>query len=155
ASRSSYWGNTLFTVVADHESKSIGNQLVPIFSFHIPGFIAGGPVQPRIVSRLASQVDLLPTTLSLMGFRATLPTTGIDQSRRDLEGPGHAMMQFNENAAWRVGDRVAILMPHHPVREFRIAGTELLPVPTDPEFARDALAEAQLPIQAYQERWYN
>lgn len=155
ASRSAYWANTLFTVVADHESRSVGNQLVPIFSFHIPGFIAGGPVQPRIVSRLASQMDLLPTTLSLMGLPSTVPATGIDQSRTDLDGPGHAMMQFNENAAWRVGDRVAVLMPHQPVREYRIAGTELLPVPTDPDFARDALAEAQLPIQAYQEHWYN
>jgi phosphoglycerol transferase MdoB-like AlkP superfamily enzyme len=155
AARSAYWSNTLFTVVADHESRSIGDQLVPIFSFHIPAFIAGGPVQPRIVSRLASQIDLLPTTLSLMGLRTTLPVTGIDQSRTDLSGPGHAVMQFNENAAWRVGDRVAILMPHHPVREFRIAGRALLPVATDPDFARDALAEAQLPIQAYQEHWYN
>lgn len=155
ASRSPYWANTLFTVVADHESRSIGAQLVPIFSFHIPAFIAGGPVHPRIVTRLASQLDLLPTTLSLMGLRTTLPATGIDQSRTDLKGPGHAMMQFNENAAWRVGDRLAVLVPHKPVREFRIVGTDLLPVPADPEFARDALAQAQLPIEAYQEGWYH
>jgi phosphoglycerol transferase MdoB-like AlkP superfamily enzyme len=155
AAGSAYWANTLFAVVADHESKSIGAQLVPIFSFHIPGFIAGGPVSPRIVHRLASQIDLLPTTLSLMGLKVTLPATGIDQSRTDLVGPGHAIMQFNENAAWRVGERVAILIPHQPVREFRIAGTELLPVPADPEFTRDALAQTQLPIRAYKEHWYN
>ncbi|MEO8225763.1 MAG: LTA synthase family protein [Gammaproteobacteria bacterium] len=154
AARSSYWSNTLFTVVADHESKSIGAQLVPIFSFHIPGFIAGGPVKPRIVSRLASQIDLLPTTLSLMGLSLTLPATGIDQSRTDLDGPGQAVMQFNENAAYRVGDRLTILMPHQPVRQFRIEGAELLPVPTDQDFARDALAQAQLPIEAYREHWY-
>ncbi|MEO7385647.1 MAG: LTA synthase family protein [Gammaproteobacteria bacterium] len=154
ASQSPYWANTLFTVVADHESKSIGTQLVPIFSFHIPAFIAGGPVQPRIVSRLASQVDLLPTTLSLMGLDVVIPATGIDQSRTDLAGPGHAMMQFNEDAAWRVGDRVAILMPHQPVREFRIFGEALLPVEIDPDFALDALAQSQVPIQAYREGWY-
>lgn len=154
ASASDYWADTLFTVVADHESKSIGSELVPIFSFHIPGFIAGGPIEPRVVTRLASQVDLLPTTLSLMGLTVTLPATGIDQSRTDLTGPGHAVMQFNENAAYRLGDRVSILIPHQPVRQFRIAGTELLPVPTDPEFARDALAQSQVPIQAYREHWY-
>ncbi len=154
AARSDYWSNTLFTVVADHESRSIGSELVPVFNFHIPGFIAGGPVEPRIVARLASQIDLLPTTLSLMGLTVTLPATGIDQSRTDLDGPGHALMQFNENAAWRVGDRVAILLPHHPVREFRVAGRELVPVPTDPEFARDALAQTQVPIRAYAGRWY-
>ncbi len=154
ASQSGYWANTLFTVVADHESRSIGKQLVPIFSFHIPAFIAGGPVKPRIISRLASQIDLLPTTLSLMGLEVTLPATGIDQSRMDLQGPGRAVMQFNENAAYRVGDRLAILVPHRPVQEFRIVGTDLHPVPTDPDFAKDALAQAHLPIQAYREHWY-
>jgi phosphoglycerol transferase MdoB-like AlkP superfamily enzyme len=154
AARSPYWANTVFTVVADHESRSIGQQLVPIFSFHIPGFITGGPVKPRIVSRLASQIDLLPTTLSLMGLRVTLPATGIDQSRTDLEGPGSAVMQFNEDAAYRVGDRVAILMPRQPVRQFRIEGTELVPVAPDPDFELDALAQAQLPIQAYRGKWY-
>ncbi|MSR09341.1 MAG: hypothetical protein EXR82_07430 [Gammaproteobacteria bacterium] len=29
-----------------------------------------------------------------------------------------------------------------------------LPVPTDPEFARDALAQSLLPFQAYQGKWY-
>ncbi|MEO8223882.1 MAG: LTA synthase family protein [Gammaproteobacteria bacterium] len=154
AAGSPYWRNTLFTVVADHESRTVGTQLVPIFSFHIPGFITGGPVQPRIVGRLASQIDLLPTTLSLMGLGVTLPATGMDHSRTDLVGPGHAMMQFNEDAAWRVGDRVAILMPHKPVQQFRIEGTELLPVAEDPDFSRDALAQSQLPIQAYKGRWY-
>lgn len=154
AARSPYWKNTVFTVVADHESKSIGSQLVPIFSFHIPGFITGGPVKPRLVSRIASQIDLLPTTLSLMGLTVTLPATGIDQSRTDLDGPGHAVMQFNENAAYRVGDRLNVLLPHQPVRQFRIAGSRLIPVPTDPEFARDALAQSQVPIQAYRENWY-
>ena len=154
AARSPYWKNTVFTVVADHESKSIGSQLVPIFSFHIPGFITGGPVRPRIVSRIASQIDLLPTTLSLMGLTVELPATGIDQSRTDLAGPGHAVMQFNENAAYRVGDRLNILLPHQPIRQFRIAGQQLVAVPTDPELARDALAQAQVPIHAYREHRY-
>jgi phosphoglycerol transferase MdoB-like AlkP superfamily enzyme len=154
AAGSAYWKNTVFTVVADHEKNTIGPQLVPVFSFHIPAFITGGPVQPRIVTRLASQIDLLPTTLSLMGLTATLPATGIDQSRTDLEGPGQAVMQFNDNVAYRVGERVAILMPHQPVQQFRVAGASLIPVPTDPDFARDALAQTRLPLAAYRGNWY-
>jgi len=154
AARSPYWANTVFSLMADHESKSVGEQLVPIFSFHIPAFITGGPVKPRIISRLASQIDLLPTTLSLMGLAVPLPATGIDQSRNDLDGPGRAIMQFNDSAAYRVGDQVAILMAHQPIRQFRIAGHELLPVRGDPDFARDALAETLLPVLAYQGNWY-
>jgi len=154
AARSPYWADTVFSLVADHESKSTGKQLVPVFSFHIPGFITGGPVKPRIVSRLASQIDLLPTTLSLMGLAVPLPATGIDQARTDLEGPGKAVMQFNDNAAYRVGDRVAILMAHQPIRQFQVVGNELLPVPTDHDFALDALAQTLLPVKAYQANWY-
>ena len=154
AAASGYWQNTVFTLVADHEKNTIGPQLVPVFSFHIPAFITGGPVQPRIVTRLASQIDLLPTALSLMGLRVTLPATGIDQSRTDLNGPGEAVMQFNDNVAYRVGERVAILMPHQPVQQFSVAGASLVPVPTDPEFARDALAKTRLPLAAYRGNWY-
>lgn len=154
AARSPYWGNTVFAVMADHESQSIGTQLVPIFSFHIPAFITGGPVKPRIVERLASQVDLLPTTLSLMGLSLSLPATGIDQSRTDLVGPGKALMQFNDHAAYRVGDRVAILAPHQSIRQFRVANNDLVPVPTDNDFAREALAQTQFPVEAYQHDFY-
>ena len=154
AARSAYWKDTVFTVVADHEKNTTGPQLVPIFSFHIPGFITGGPVQPRIVTRLASQIDLLPTTLSLMGLGVTLPATGIDQTRTDLVGPGHAVLQFNDNAAYWVGERVAILLPNLPVRQFQVRGETLVPVESDPDFARDALAQTLLPIQAYRGNWY-
>ncbi|MEZ5565654.1 MAG: LTA synthase family protein [Gammaproteobacteria bacterium] len=154
AASSSYWPSTVFTLVADHESRTIGNQLVPIFSFHIPGFITGGPVEPRIVKRLASQIDLLPTALSLMGIETTLPAPGIDQSRHDLKGPGLAIMQFNDNQAYRVGDRVAMLAPHQPIRQFTVSGNELVPAPADGEFARDALAYSLLPILAYRDDWY-
>lgn len=154
AAQSAYWPSTVFTLVADHASRSIGDQLVPVFSFHIPGFITGGPVEPRIVTRLASQIDLLPTALSLMGIEAIVPLPGLDQSRLDLHGPGRAIMQFNDNEAYRVGDQVAVLVPRQPIRQFRVAGQDLVPVPVDPQFARDALAWSLLPIVAYKEDWY-
>lgn len=154
ATRSPYWSNTVFTLVADHASRTIGPQLVPVFAFHIPGFITGGPVEPRIVTRIAGQIDLLPTALSLMGVEATLPAPGIDQSRTDLVGPGRAIMQFHDNEAYRVGDRVAVLEPRQPVRQFQVVGDDLKPVPVDPDFARDALAYSLLPIIAYEQDWY-
>lgn len=154
ATRAPYWESTVFTLVADHASQTIGHQLVPVFSFHIPGFITGGPVEPRIVTRIAGQIDLLPTELSLMGIEATLPAPGIDQSRADLEGPGQAIMQFHDSAAYRVGDRVAVLEPQQPIRQFQVVDGDLKPAPVDPDFAKDALAYTVLPIIAYQKDWY-
>jgi phosphoglycerol transferase MdoB-like AlkP superfamily enzyme len=154
AARSPYWADTLFMVVADHESKAYGAGLVPIFSFHIPGFIAGGPVEPRIVSRIASQTDLVPTALSLMGLTVRIPATGIDQSRTDLAGPGMAMMQLYDDAAYRVGNDVEILVPEQPPRHFIVRGETLAAAPPDTELERDALAHAQWPVMAYESGWY-
>lgn len=154
AQASPYWGNTLFMVVADHESKSFGDGLVPIFSFHIPAFIAGGPVQPHVVSRLASQTDLVPTVLSLMGLSLRIPATGIDQSRTDLAGPGRAIMQLYDNAAYRVGNDVVILVPDEPPRHFTISGQSLIAAAPDAELERDALAHTQWPVMAYEAGWY-
>ena len=155
ASHAHYWENTVFMLVADHESKTIGPQLVPIFSFHIPAFITGGVVQPRVISRLASQIDLLPTVLSVMGLSPVIPATGIDQSRTDLVGPGRAIMQFNDSAAYRVGDDVVILMPRRPIEQFKVVGQDLVPVATDVELSRDALAHSLLPLLAYRGHWYH
>lgn len=151
---SPYWENTVFTVVADHASRTLGEELVPVLGFHIPGFITGGPVAPRVVSRLASQIDLLPTTLSLMGLSVEIPATGLDQSRTDLVGPGYAVLQFNDNAALWVGDEVLMRAPGVPARQFRVEGNTLVAVATDPELAADAVAMSMLPLYAYAGHWY-
>lgn len=154
AAQSGYWANSLFLVVADHESRVSGDGIVPIFSFHIPAFIAGGPVQPRIVTRLASQIDLLPTALSMMGVAADIPAAGIDQSRTDLVGPGRAIMQFHDTAAYRVGDDVVVLAPGQAPSQYAVNGQTLVPAQSNTELVHDAQAITQLPVMAYQRGWY-
>jgi phosphoglycerol transferase len=154
AAQSDYWANSLFMVVADHESRVSGSGIVPIFSFHIPAFIAGGKVEPRIVTRLASQIDLLPTALSMMGIAADIPAAGIDQTREDLVGPGRAIMQFHDTAAYRVGNDVVVLAPGQTPSQFTVQGQTLVPAAIDSELVRDAQAITQYPVMAYQRGWY-
>lgn len=42
AMASAYWKDTVFLVVADHDSRVFGKDLVPIDNFHIPALILGG-----------------------------------------------------------------------------------------------------------------
>ena len=44
---SPYWENTVFLVVADHDSRVFGKNMVPIGNFHIPGLILGGGIESR------------------------------------------------------------------------------------------------------------
>lgn len=104
-----YWHNTLFLVVADHDTRVYGNDLVPVQKFHIPGLILGANLSPRTIEAVASQIDLTPTLLSLAGVSAYLPTLGQDLSNTSQAPANRAMMQFGDNYGWLQGDQFTVL----------------------------------------------
>jgi phosphoglycerol transferase MdoB-like AlkP superfamily enzyme len=106
AKKSPYWRDTVFVVVADHDIRVRGDSLVPIERFHIPGLILGADIKPRVVKTVASQIDLPPTLLSLLGISAVHPMPGRDLTQEPEGLPGRAMMQYNENYAWMEGNQV-------------------------------------------------
>jgi len=115
AKNSPYWKDTVFLIVADHTSHAGGDSLVPINDFHIPGLILGADIQARSVLTIASQIDLAPTLLSLMGVSSSHPMIGRDLTLAEqFQAPGRALMQFSDNFALLQGDEVTILQPGHP-----------------------------------------
>ena len=81
AQASDYWENTVFLVVADHNSRVYGSELIPVERFHIPGLIMGGSITPGVFKPVASQIDLAPTLLSLIGVATEHPMIGHDLTR--------------------------------------------------------------------------
>ena len=156
AMASPYWKDTVFLVVADHDSRVFGKDLVPVANFHIPGLILGADIAPRRDPRIVSQVDLAPTLLSLIGIGDATPMTGQDLTDPDRLKPGRAMMQYDRNFAWRVGDDVVILQPGKPVAGFRYdaATDRLLPAAASAQMARTALAHALWGTEAYEQGQY-
>ena len=110
AKRQDYWKDTVFLIVADHDNRVYGNSLVPIKKFHIPGLIPGADIQPKRIPTIASQVDLGPTLLSLLGVSSDHPMIGRDFARDDAT-PGRALIQFNDYFAWLEGENATILRP--------------------------------------------
>src|SRR5690606_22042531 len=94
AKSSSYWQDTVFLVVADHDSRVHGANLVPLRHFHIPALILGADIQPRHDDRVISQIDLPTTLLSLAGIQGDHPMIGHDLTQA---GGGRAMMQYGDN----------------------------------------------------------
>jgi len=155
AKQSPYWDNTIFLIIADHSDRVYGDELVPINLFRIPALIVGGPVNPQHISRIASQIDMLPTLLSLMGIESVNPAIGLDQMRTDLSDfPGRAVMQYADKQAYMEGDRVAILQRDLPAVEYRYESNKLIPVKADPEFLSYATARANWPFYAYKNHLY-
>jgi phosphoglycerol transferase MdoB-like AlkP superfamily enzyme len=154
AKQADYFERTVFLVLADHDTRVYGADLVPIEKFHIPAFVIGPGVTPARVDMLASQVDLPPTVLGLLGLETEHPMTGRDLMRVPPGTPGHAIMQYDLTHAYRVGDQVVVHQPYLPARQFAVTASGLRRETLDPELAREALAHVQVPADLYRERRY-
>jgi phosphoglycerol transferase MdoB-like AlkP superfamily enzyme len=164
AKRSDYWNETVLLVVADHDTRVYGNDLVPIDKFHIPGVILGAGIDPRKIASVVSQIDLAPTLLSLLGVDSEHPFVGRDLTRTlpEFGSDGvalkpRAMMQFDRNFAWLEEDRATILLPDGSAKQFAYDNStrQLRPEPfAHPDVARDALANVLMASWLYREQRY-
>jgi phosphoglycerol transferase MdoB-like AlkP superfamily enzyme len=157
AKKHAYWKDTVFLIVADHDSRVYGNSLVPIKKFHIPGLILGADIKPKRVNTIASQIDLGPTLLSLMGVSSAHPMIGRDFAR-DSTTPGRALIQFNNYFAWLEGPSATILRPgQSPLSGRYDALTGVLDIDTGtPDKAKvdKAMAHVIMPSLLYREQKY-
>ncbi|QUJ69575.1 LTA synthase family protein (plasmid) [Photobacterium sp. GJ3] len=111
AKQSDYWKDTVFIVIADHDARAEGNVPVPVDRFHIPALILGSDIQPRQDDRLASNIDMAPTLLSLIGADNTSPMIGHDLTKPLAPEFQRAMMQFDKNFGYLTRDKLVVLQP--------------------------------------------
>lgn len=154
AKTSSYWDDTVFLVVADHNSRVYGDSLIPIDRFHIPGLVLGGGIKPSRYTRIASQIDLAPTLLSLIGVDTVNPMPGRDLTALKDDVPGRAMMQFNAINAYMEENKVAILRRDLAPETFLYESGQLVSTDNDDELQRKALAFVTWASHTYQQRAY-
>lgn len=156
AKQSDYWDDTVFLVVADHNSRVYGADIVPVDRFHIPALILGASITPADFSEVASQIDLAPTLLSLINVAAEHPMIGHDLSRPNAESAtGRAIMQFNSKQAYMQGDQVVVLQKDMPARQFLYRNQHLEPqAGVEPALLRLAQAHSIWSSAAYENALY-
>ena len=68
-SKSKPWfKDTVFVIVADHCASVAGKTKLPVAKYHIPLFLYAPDMLPaRHYNRLASQIDIVPTLLDVLG----------------------------------------------------------------------------------------
>ncbi|WP_439239708.1 LTA synthase family protein [Lonepinella sp. BR2919] len=94
AKKAEYWNDTIFLIIADHDSRVGGASLVPVQHFHIPALILGKNIEPKRDPRLVSQIDMPTTLLSLIGVSGNYPMLGYDLTKP--EDPNRALMQYDK-----------------------------------------------------------
>jgi phosphoglycerol transferase MdoB-like AlkP superfamily enzyme len=69
ASSKPWFKNTIFVIVADHNGGSAGETSLPTWRYKIPLIIYGPHIiEPAVISKLSSQIDLIPTIFSIMNW---------------------------------------------------------------------------------------
>lgn len=156
AKSSNYWQDTVFLIVADHNSRVYGADIVPVERFHIPGLILGGSISPARFEQVASQIDLGPTLLSLIGVACEHPMIGRDLTRPEMQfTDGRAIMQFNGAQAYMQGNQIVILQKSLPAQQFTYRDARLFPAEqTDNKLISRAIAHSAWSSLAYEKSLY-
>ncbi len=133
-----YYKDTIFVVVADHNIRVYGDDVVPVNMFHIPALILGEGIKAQHYSQLASQPDILATALDYLGRDFTYPILGHSIFSKDKTNLN--LMQFNETYALRIDNQIAIIQPNQPAKTYAYKAEHLHPMPHNVTLERDALA---------------
>jgi phosphoglycerol transferase MdoB-like AlkP superfamily enzyme len=133
-----YYKDTIFVVVADHNIRVYGDDVVPINMFHIPAMIIGEGVEAKEYNDLTSQPDVLATAIDYLGKDLTYPILGhsiFSDKKKNIN-----LMQFNETYALRVDNQVAVVQPNQPAQTFEYKDEHLVASKHNLELEKDALA---------------
>ena len=150
--------NSVILVVADHDARVMGESLVPIERFHIPGFIISPDIAPKQDDTLVSQIDLAPTLLSLLGIDLPNPMIGQDLTQLSVDYQGRVMMQYANNQAFVYHDRAVVLQADKKPVLFTVKDMQLdsaIESTAGGQILIDtALAHAQFASWAYDQQKY-
>ncbi len=110
ARQAPYFDNTLFVFVGDHGVHLRGNELIPIDEYIVPAlFLAPKHVAAGRVSAVASQMDLPPTIMGMVGGDYRSAFLGRDVLKAPTEEP-RAMVIYNKKRYGIVTDRELIVL---------------------------------------------
>ena len=154
AKKEAFFKNTIFVVIADHNTRVYGNEIVPIDKFRILGLMIGPNIPKMKYKKVASQIDILPTVLHFTGKTFNHLLIGNDLMEKS-KGGGRAMMQYGNNYAFLDDRGVAILRPNQsPLMFDYVDGKLIKKEKQDEDLLRDALAYSFWPYIMYSEKKY-
>lgn len=152
AKKEAYYKDTVFVVVADHNIRVYGDDLVPVNMFHIPALIISDGLKAQRFNTLSTQPDVLATALDLLGVNLTYPVLGhsiYGDTKQET-----AFMMFNDMFALRIRDKVAIIQPNKPAQTFTYVKEHLQAAPHDSELEKDALAFVKVTDDMYNKKLF-
>jgi phosphoglycerol transferase MdoB-like AlkP superfamily enzyme len=148
-----YYDDTVIMIIADHNVRVYGDDIIPVDTFRVPALILGGGVTPERVERLVTQPDALATALDLLGLDLAYPILG--NSIFSDRQTGVSLLQFHELYGLRYEDEIAVIQPDKPAQTFHVtADDHLEPAEHNAALEKDALAFVIVLDHLYRNRLY-
>ena len=142
AAKKPWFDNTLFIFVSDHTSKAAGRTDLPTERYHIPMvWYAPKLIEPGIMGRLMSQVDVGPTLLGWLGLDYSSRFFGYDIFNLEV-GRERAFISTYQRLGYLKGNRLVVLdVNKEPVVLDGLPSAPDAPAPpSDQQLIREAIS---------------
>jgi len=146
-----WFDDTLFIITADHCAAVAGKTRLPVGSYRIPLIMyAPSMVRPGVDTRLASQIDVPPTILDLLGASGDDHFFG-QGLFEDAHLPARAFISNYQELGYYKDGMLTVLLPKRRVEAFRIDPETFAATPAEPDpvLLDEAIAYYQTASRAF------
>lgn len=150
-----WFKDTLFVIVADHCASVAGKTKLPVAKYHIPLFFYAPDLLPAgHYKRIASQIDIVPTLLDVLGVKGEDHFYGQSLFEAAVEKqPERAFISNYQELGYYKNDTLIALSPKQQVEAYKIDPVTFDGTPTkvDETLANEAIAYYQTAARAYKQ----
>lgn len=118
AKKKPWFNSTVFVFVSDHNASVAGADNIQPEDYRIP-FILYAPklIKPKKISALASQIDVAPTVLGLLGFSYQSRFFGLNLFENT---PNRAFLGTYQKVGYMTPSQLTILEPNHKIKQITL-----------------------------------
>lgn len=147
-----WFEDTLFVITADHGASVAGKTRLPVAKYRIP-LIFYGPalLRPGVESRMASQIDIPPTLLHVLGAEGRGDFLGVSLfDPAAAARPERTFVSNYQALGYYKNDLLTVLLPRRKVEAYRVdrGSLETVPAEPDPQLVDEAVAYYQSAARA-------
>lgn len=148
-----WFKDTLFVIVADHCAAVAGKTKLPVAKYHIPLFFYAPALLPaRHYTRLASQIDIVPTLLDALGEPGSEHFYGQSLFQAEREAwPERAFISNYQSLGYLKNGTLTVLTPKRRAEAYQVDAQTLesTPIAPSPSLLEEAVAYYQTASRAY------
>ncbi len=119
AKQKPWFDNTIFVIVADHCGSSAGKAEIPVLKYQIPCVMyAPKIIQPQVIDKLCSQVDIPPTLMAMMNwsYKSTFYGKDIFTMKKEEE---RAFVGTYQKLGYIQDDKLVVLSPQKKITQYK------------------------------------